>query len=162
MQAHGRKAWCAIQKWNGGTSDMKRLGLVLTLAAAIGQGSWGADKERAWQQGMLLNPENNAYFKSVDKTEGLGATGFHATGTTDPDAKHDISVQDNYVVDAGDAAYLVQRIRLSSSSAAKVFITMQVKFFVEKKKLYMVDKDGKEVETKIVKQASKGSLATGQ
>ena len=51
---------------------MKRLGLVLSLAAAIGQGSWGASKERAWQQGMLLNPENNAYFKSVLKTEGTG------------------------------------------------------------------------------------------
>jgi hypothetical protein len=141
---------------------MKRLGLVLTLAAAIGQGSFGADKERAWQQGMLLNPENNAYFKSVDKTEGLGEGGFHAAGTTDPDAKHDVSVQDNYVVDAGDAAYLVQRIRLSSSTPAKVYITMQVKFFVEKKKLFLVDKDGHQVETKIVKQSPKNSVATGQ
>jgi hypothetical protein len=141
---------------------MKRLGLVLTLAAAIGQGSFGADKERAWQQGMLLNPENNAYFKSVDRTESLGEGGFHAAGTTDPDAKHDISVQDNYVVDAGDAAYLVQRIRLSSATPAKVYITMQVKFFVEKKKLFLVDKDGHRVETKIVKQAPKGSVAAGQ
>jgi hypothetical protein len=141
---------------------MKRLGLVLTLAAVIGQGSFGADKERAWQEGMLLNPENNAYFKSVDKTEGLGESGFHAAGSTDPDAKHDVSVQDNYVVDAGDAAYLVQRIRLSSATPAKVYITMQVKFFVEKKKLFLVDKDGHQVETKIVKQAPKGSVATGQ
>ncbi len=141
---------------------MKRLGLVLTLAAAIGQGSFGADKERPWQQGMLLNPENNAYFKSVGRTEGTGPAGFHAAGSTDPDAKHDLTVQDNYVVDAGDSAYLVQRIRLSSSDAAKVYITMQVKFFVEKKKLYMVDKDGREVETKIMKQAPKGTLVTGQ
>jgi hypothetical protein len=141
---------------------MKRLGLVLTLAAAIGQGSFGADKERAWQQGMLLNPENNAYFKSVEKTEGVGETGFHAAGSTDPDANHNISVQDNYVVDAGDAAYLVQRIRLSNATAAKVYITMQVKFFVEKKKLILVDKDGHQVETKIVKQASKGSVPAGQ
>jgi hypothetical protein len=141
---------------------MKRLGLVLTLAAAIGQGSWGADKERAWQQGMLLNPENNAYFKSVGKTETTGVVGFHAAGSTDPDAKHDLSVQDNYVVDAGDATYLVERVRLSSAAAAKVYITMQVKFFVEKKKLYMVDRDGHEVETRIVKQAPKASLATGQ
>lgn len=141
---------------------MKRLGLVLTLAAAIGQGSFGADKERAWQQGMLLNPENNAYFKSVDKTEAIGATAFRAAGSTDPDAKHDISVQDNYVVDAGDAAYLVQRVRLSNSSAAKVYITMEVKFFVEKKKLILVDKDGKQVETKIVKQAQKTSVVAGQ
>jgi hypothetical protein len=141
---------------------MKRLGLVLSLAAAIGQGSWGASKERAWQQGMLLNPENNAYFKSVGKTEGTGPAGFHAAGTSDPDAKHDVSVQDNYVVDAGDSAYLVQRIRLSSADAAKVYITMQVKFFVEKKKLFLVDRDGHEVETKIVKQAPKGSIAVGQ
>src|ERR1700682_1255831 len=101
---------------------MKRLGLVLTLAATIGQGSWGASKERAWQQGMLLNPENNAYFKSVGKTESTGAAGFHAAGTTDPDAKHFVTVQDNYVVDAGDATYLVERIRLSSADAAKVYI----------------------------------------
>lgn len=141
---------------------MKRLGLVLSLAAAIGQGSWGASKERAWQQGMLLNPENNAYFKSVAKTEGSGPAGFHAAGSTDPDAKHDTSVQDNYVLDAGDSAYLVQRVRLSSSEAAKVYITMQVKFFVDKKKLYMVDRDGKEVEMRIVKQAPKTAPAVGQ
>ena len=142
---------------------MKRLGLVLALAAAIGQGSaWGASKERAWQQGMLLNPENNAYFKSVGRTEGAGAVGFHAAGTTDPDAKHDVTVQDHYVVDAGDATYLVERVRLGSSEAAKVYITMQVKFFVEKKKLYIVDRDGKEVETRIVKQAPKGSAEVGQ
>ena len=142
---------------------MKRLGLVLTLAAVIGQGSWGADKERAWQQGMLLNPENNAYFKSVARTEGNTLTGFHAAGSSDPDAaKPNLSVQDNYVVDAGDATYLVERVRLNSAASAKLYITMQVKFFVEKKKLYMVDRDGKEVETKIVKQAPKGSLAVGQ
>ena len=141
---------------------MTRLGLVLALAAAIGQGSWGASKERAWQQGMLLNPENNAYFKSVEKTESTGPAGFHATGSTDPSAKHDVSIQDNYVVDAGDSAYLVQRVRLTSSEAPKVYITMQVKFFVEKKKLYMVDRDGHEVETKIIKQAPKGSIAVGQ
>jgi len=111
---------------------------------------------------MLLNPENNAYFKSVLKTEGTGPTGFHAAGSSDPDAKHDVSVQDNYVVDAGDSAYLVQRIRLSSADAAKVFITMQVKFFVEKKKLFLVDRDGREVETRIVKQAPKGSIPVGQ
>jgi hypothetical protein len=141
---------------------MKRLGLVLTLAAAIGQGSFGADKERAWQQGMLLNPENNAYFKSVLRTEGMGPSGFHAAGSSDPDAKHEFAVQDNYVVDAGDSAYLVQRTRIATAEAAKVYITMQVKFFVEKKKLYLVDRDGHEVETKIVKQAPKGSLAVGQ
>jgi hypothetical protein len=141
---------------------MKRLGLVLTLAAAIGQGSFGADKERAWQQGMLLNPENNAYFKSVGRVETLGAGAFHAAGSTDPDARHDVSVQENYVVDAGDSAYLVERTRLNSAPAAKLYITMQVKFFVEKKKLYMVDRDGHEVEMKIVKQAPKGNLAVGQ
>ena len=141
---------------------MKRLGLVLALAAAIGQGSWGGSKERAWQQGMLLNPENNTYFKSVAKSESDGASAFHSAGSTDPFAKHDLSVQDNYVLDAGDAAYLVERIRLSSSKAANVYITMQVKFFVEKKKLYMVDRDGKEFETQIVKQVPKGSVVTGQ
>jgi hypothetical protein len=141
---------------------MGRLGLVLALAAAIGQGSWGASKERAWQQGMLLNPENNAYFKSVAKSESQGGSAFHAAGSTDPDAKHDVAVQDNYVVDTSDATYLVERVRLSSVEAAKVYITMQVKFFVEKKKLYMIDRDGKEVETRIVKQAPKNSVAVGQ
>ncbi len=113
---------------------------------------------------MLLNPENNAYFKKVWKKPRVWAqTAFRAAGSTDPDAKHEISVQDNYVRwMAGDAAYLVQRVRLSNATAAKVYITMEVKFFVEKKKLILVDKDGRQVETKIVKQAQKTSVAAGQ
>src|SRR5437879_3362921 len=76
---------------------MLKLGLVIALATAIGQ---GGQKERAWQEGMLLNPENNAYFKSVERTVDGGTSAFHAAGSSDPDAvKPSLSVKDNYVVD---------------------------------------------------------------
>jgi hypothetical protein len=140
---------------------MKKAGLVLVLAltAAIGQ---GGSKERAWQEGMLLNPEQNAYFKGVEKTETLGGGAFRAASDRDISTGPGLSVRDHYVLDGGDSAYLLERVHLSSSPNAKVFITMQVKFFVDKSKLYMLDRDGKEVEMKIVKQARKGGLVAGQ
>ncbi len=144
---------------------MKKLGLILLALSAISQGGSPA-KERNWQEGMLLNPENNVYFRSVEKTEQTGGvqTGLvHATNTNGDVQKPALSVRDNYVLTTSDGAYLVERQRLSSVPAASLFITMQVKFFVEKDKLYMVDRDGKEVATKIVKRARKDSAtANGQ
>jgi hypothetical protein len=139
---------------------MKKLGFVLAALGAICQGGSPA-KERAWQEGMLLNPENNAYFRSVEKSVSsqLSTTMFQNANGQGDVAKTPVSVKDNYVLNAGDSAYLLERARLSTSPAANIFITMQVKFFVEKDKLYIVDRDGKEVVTKIVKQSRKEAVA---
>ncbi len=138
---------------------MKALGLVFVLAATIGL---GGSKERAWQEGMLLNPENNAYFLSVARSEENGPGAFARGTATGLPENALISVKEHFVVDAPDAAYLVERTRLSTSPATRLFITMQVKFFVEKSKVYVLDRDGKEVELKLLKQSRKGSLAAGQ
>jgi hypothetical protein len=142
---------------------MKKLGLVLAALVAVCQGASPA-KERPWQEGMLLNPENNAYFKSTEKTvtSTLSTGIFQGANSESEVPKTPVSVRDNYVLNAADSAYLVERTRLSNSPAANVFITMQVKFFVQKDKLYMVDRNGKEVVTKIVKQSRKERLADGQ
>jgi hypothetical protein len=141
-------------------------GLFIALAAVIGQAG-SPSKERAWQEGMLLNPENNAYFLSVPRMETNASplqpiTAAALRGEQPVASTAITSTKDSYVLDAGDAAYLVERVRLTSSKPANVYITMQVKFFVEKKKLYMIDREGREVELHIVKQARKDSAASGQ
>jgi hypothetical protein len=140
---------------------MKKLSLFLVVFTAICQAASPA-KERNWQEGMLVNPENNAFFRSTEKTTNTSAlrTGLSHSNIDAPQAP--VSVKDNYVLNAGDVAYLVERPRMSTVRPANVFITMQVKFFVEKDKLYMVDRDGKEVVTKIVKQSRKEGPALGQ
>jgi hypothetical protein len=138
---------------------MRAMGLVFILAAIIGL---GGSKERAWQEGMLLNPEKNAYFLSVAKTEEVSASTFQRGTTTSGSDSPVVSIREHFVVDAPDAAYLVERTRFVSAPPSRLFITMQVKFFVEKNKVYIQDRDGKELEMKLLKQSRKGSLAVGQ
>ena len=136
---------------------LTKLGLIVAMAATVGQ---GAAPEKVWQEGMLLNPENNAYFKSVAKTEESEEVP-HTIGNTA--AKSAISgMMDRFVIDSSDGSYLVERTRFSTSPPPKVFITMTVKFYIEKKKLVMLDREGHPLETKIVKQAPKVNLAVGQ
>ena len=143
---------------------MKKLGLVLALAAqaALAASPTKQAPDRLWQQGMLLNPENNAYFKSVPKSEALMTPEMGPTTVSYLNSATAVSTRDSYVLNTEDAAYLVERVRLSSSPSAKVFITMDVKFFVQKNKVYLVDREGREVETKIVKQARKDSPLDGK
>jgi len=140
---------------------MKKLSVFLVLTAICQAAS--PAKERPWQEGMLLNPENNAFFRSTEKTtKPSPSTSLFGGNASQETPQTAVSVKDNYVLNAGDVAYLVERPRLSTARPANVFITMQVKFFVEKDKLYMVDRDGKEVVTKIVKQSRKEGPALGQ
>ena len=142
---------------------MKKLSLFLVVLTAACHGASPA-KERAWQEGMLLNPENNAFFRSTEKTTKPPiATGlFQGANSNGGASQTPVSVKDNYVLNAGDVAYLVERPRMSTVPPANVFITMQVKFFVQKDKLYMVDRDGHEVVTKIVKESRKEGPVAGQ
>jgi len=135
------------------------LPLVFILAAGVGL---GGSKERAWQEGMLLNPEKNAYFLGVEKTEEITATSYQRGNTASGSDSPVVSVREHFVVEASDAVYLVERARFVSAPPSRLFITMQVKFFVEKNKFYILDRDGKELDMKVLKVSRKGSLAAGQ
>jgi hypothetical protein len=135
---------------------MNKLVAMFALAAIAG---WGGSKERDWQNAKLLDPDRTKYFaneqlESTSSRPGLdtsvtGASGYTAsanTGTVSP------AVHDYYIVETQGMVYLAERIRLKTSPAAKLAVTRPVKFAVDKKNLYLMNENGDEYQTKILKQ----------
>jgi len=146
---------------------MKKLAAVFALAALAG---WGASKERNgerngekdWQSAKLLDPDRTKYFANESLDPGNGrpgfdtsvrsASGYNSVANPGPAA---LGVHDYYIVETQGMVYLTERIRLKSSPPAKLAYTRPVKFFVEKNKLYLLNEDGDEYQTKIVKQVER-------
>jgi hypothetical protein len=124
-------------------------------------------KDRAWQSGQLLSVANNNYFFNVTYTSDLEGsswpfsqgsdgrmtvTGQIAANTESP------YTYDNYVVESQFVAYLVQRMRPKTSPAVRFPGTHPLKFAVEKNKMYIIDDQGIEYETKVVKLIQKDAI----
>lgn len=124
-------------------------------------------RDRAWQSGQLLSAANNNYFINVtytSDTDGsawpfsqgsdgrLTVTGQVGLPTNNP------YTYDNYVIESQFVAYLVQRMRPKTSPTATFPGTKPLKFAVEKTKLWVLDEEGKEYETKVVKLVQKDSI----
>ena len=135
---------------------MLRIATLIALAAALAP---AAQKNRDWQTGTLLDTEHNTYFgggylSPADTTMHFGdpRTGSELrVGTRSTDN----FVLDHYVVESETSVYLVQVMRLAPSKAYRLSANMPVKFAVEKKKLWLLDADGKEYQTTIAKMRSK-------
>jgi hypothetical protein len=116
-------------------------------------------KDRAWQSGQLLSTLSNQYFVNVNySTETDGATWNMVQGNdgrftlvSQPKAYASNSTYDNYVIESQFCAYLVQRWRPKTSPMVRFPGTTALRFAVDKNKLYILDEEGKEYETKIVK-----------
>lgn len=124
-------------------------------------------KDRAWQSGNLLSVANNIYFFNVTYTsdlEGsewpfsqgsdgrLTVTGQIAANTPSP------YTYDNYVIESQFVAYLVQRMRPKTSPAVRFPGTKPLKFAVEKNKMWVIDDQGIEYETKVIKLIQKDAI----
>jgi hypothetical protein len=125
-------------------------------------------KDRAWQSGQLLSTMSNQYFVNVSyTTETDGSTWNMAQGSDgrmtlvgQPKAYASNSIYDNYVIESQFCAYLVQRWRPKASPMVRLPGTTPLKFAVDKSKLYVLDEDGKEYETKIVKLVQREAVDT--
>ncbi len=124
-------------------------------------------KDRAWQSGNLLSVANNNYFFNITYTsdiEGsswpfsqgsdgrMTVTGQIATVTTSP------YTYDNYVIESEYVAYLVQRMRPKTSPAVRLPGTKTLKFAVDKGKMWVIDEQGVEYETKVIKLIQKDAI----
>jgi hypothetical protein len=74
---------------------------------------------------------------------------------TDAQTAQTNTVYDRYVVESGDAAYLVERGRFKSSKPSLLRPYLSIKFAIDKKKIWLLDEEGKELETTILKQIEK-------
>jgi hypothetical protein len=136
---------------------MNKLVAMLALAAITG---WGGSKERDWQSAKLLDPDRTHYFagEHLDATVARPEldtsvnTGYTASANT---AAASPAVHDYYIVETQGMVYLAERIRLKASPAPKLAVTRPVKFAVDKNKLYLMNENGEEYQTKIVKQVER-------
>ena len=124
-------------------------------------------KDRAWQSGRLLSVPNNNYFFNVTYTSDLEGSSWAFTQGSD--GRLTVSNQiaantaspytyDNYIIESQFCAYLVQRMRPKTSPAARFPGTDTLKFAVEKNKLWVLDDEGREYETKVVKLIQKDAI----
>jgi hypothetical protein len=124
-------------------------------------------KDRAWQSGQLLSVANNNYFFNVTYSsdlEGsawpfsqgsdgrLTVTGQIAANTESP------YTYDNYVIESPFVAYLVQRMRPKTSPAVRFPGTKPLKFAVDRGKMWIIDEQGIEYETKVIKLVQKDAI----
>ena len=67
---------------------------------------------------------------------------------------------DNYVIESQFCAYLVQRWRARTAPVARFPGATALRFAVEKSKLYVLDEDGKEYETRIIRLIQRDAIDT--
>ena len=138
--------------------------LILCWAAAS-----LAAKDRAWQTGQLLDKTLNPYFRVASVSNDSGPTSTATTfGTGDngalavkPHAADGEVSYENYVIASPDTVYLVEFAHFRNFQVANISSGKRVTFAVEKDKLWILDLDRREFETKIIKQAEAhpGALA---
>jgi hypothetical protein len=125
------------------------LALILVMPLVAG-------KQRDWQTGKVLDSQRQRYFAG---TVGSGSTngtvdGDSGTfrGQTDNSSTAVYRVFETFVIQGDKYVYLAQeRLRWRWSKAANVTVNGPVKYAVEKRKLCVLDEDGKEHEMEIVK-----------
>ena len=134
---------------------MTRTLLILCAAAAS-----LAAKDRAWQTGQLLDKALNPYFRIAAVSNDSGPTSTATTfGSGDngalavrPHAADGEVSYDNYVIASSDTVYLVEFAHFKNFQSANVSLSKPVTFAVEKDKLWIMDLDRREFETKVIRQ----------
>ena len=121
---------------------------VVTLAAAA----------RNWQSGTLLETEQSKVREGSTKTSNTDGTAKDRGDKTDYSQNTTTTTTDNYetyqnyTIEAGKKLYVArEHLLFPWSKPANVTVGEPVKYAVEKGKLYLLDDDGKEHKTSIVK-----------
>jgi hypothetical protein len=126
--------------------------IIIALTAAV---SFGAAKERPWEDGRILDTRDNPYFKgqeavAIDGTKPLTyATNDQFNMTQNSGSGN--TVYNHYVIEGKSAGYLVEFGHLKSYPAPQVTPRRPIKFAVEKSKLWFRDEHNQEYETQILK-----------
>jgi hypothetical protein len=136
--------------------------LILLIAASLPGLASAGEKVRKWQTGKVLDSERSRYFAgtvgSGNTTGSAQTSGGYGTyqGQTNTSQTAVYRVYETFLIEGETHAYLAQqRLRWRWSKPANLTVNGPVKFAVEKRKLFVVDDDGKEHEMEIVKQVLK-------
>ena len=127
---------------------LKTAVLIATLATS----AWA--KDRIWQDGSLLDTRSNKYFRSIESS-GEADRAPSSRMFTDAQTVQTNTIYDRYVVESADGVYLVERARFKSSKPSLLRPNLSIKFAIEKKKIWLLDEEGRELETTILERFAK-------
>ena len=129
-----------------------------TLMFMLAFGATGAEKNRNWQMGKVLDSERSRYFAgtvgNANTTGTAQANGNYGTyqGNTNTTQTAIYRVYENFLIEGETTAYLAkERLLWKWSKPANLTVNGPVKYAVEKRKLFVIDEDSKEHEMEIVK-----------
>lgn len=127
----------------------------LLLVALILALPLAAEKQRDWQTGKVLDTQRQRYFAGTvgsGNTNGTVSDSGTFNGQTNSSSTAVYRVFETFVIEGDQYVYLAQeRLRWRWSKAANVTVNGPEKYAVEKRKLFVMDEDGKEHEMEIVK-----------
>jgi len=133
------------------------LSAVAALFGAANQAA-GAEKAREWQTGKVLDSERSRYFAgtvgNANTTGTAQANGNYGSyqGHTNTSQTAVYRVYETFLIEGETHAYLAQeRLHRRWSKPANLTVNGPVKFAIEKRKLFVIDDDGKEHEMEITK-----------
>ena len=115
---------------------------------------------------MLSVPSNNYFFNVTYTSDLEGSDWAFAQGS---DGRFTVTSRiagvtdtpytyDNFVIESPFVAYLVQRMRPKTSPPVRLPGTQPLKFAVDKGKMWVLDEQGVEYETKVIKLLQKDAI----
>lgn len=135
---------------------------LILLLLVVATTAIGAQKQRDWQKGTVLDSQRSSYFAgtvgSANTTGTAQANGGYGTyqGNTTSSQAAVYRTYETFLIEGDTYAYMAQeRLRWKWSKPANLTVNGPVKFAVQKRKLFVVDDDGKEHEMEIVKRILK-------
>jgi len=141
------------------------LAVVIVLLSFATNALLGAEKSRDWQKGTVLDSQRSRYFAGMvgtaNTTGTVQANGGYGTyqGNTASSQRAVYRVYETFVIEGETLAHLAQeRLRWRWSKPANLTVNAPVKFAVEKRKLYVIDEDGKEHQMEIIKKVLRANL----
>jgi hypothetical protein len=114
-----------------------------------------AEKQRDWRNGTVLDSSRSRYFAGTignSNTSGSVNDSGSFNGSTTSSETAVYRVYQNFVIEGDQYAYLAQEhLHWRWSKPADLTVNGKVKYAVDKRKLYVIDDEGKEHEMEIVK-----------
>ena len=137
---------------------LRRTLLAAICLVACAVDGTGAERQRDWLTGKVLDSQRSRYFagmindsSSTGNVELNGDSGTYR-GQTNGSQTAVYRVFETFVIEGDQYVYLAQeRLRWRWSKAGNVTVNGPVKYAIEKRKLYVMDEDGKEHEMEMVK-----------
>lgn len=132
---------------------------VLALALLSISSLAAAEKQREWQTGKVLDSQRSRYYAGTvggSNTSGTINENGNYSGTTNGSQSAVYRVYETFLIEGDTYVYEAQEhIKWRWSKPANLTVNGPVKYAVEKRKLHVIDDDGKEHEMEIVKRTLK-------